>query len=78
LHTDQLTIATPTIVDYLIISAGFEVKKPLNLNNLKPKHILLDSSIPFGKTEKLKTALAAHFQVPIHTVSDDGAFIMEL
>lgn len=78
LHTDQLTIATPTIVDYLIISAGFEVKKPLNLNNLKPKHIVLDSSIPFWKTEKLKTALAAHFQVPIHTVSDDGAFIMEL
>lgn len=78
LHTAQLNIPSKLSVDYLIISSGFEAKESLKLSNLNPKQIVIDSSIPFWKTEQLKTTLAAHFQVPIHTVNEDGAFILEL
>lgn len=68
---------TPLNVDLLIISKKCEIDPGWLSQNIIPKKIVLDSSIPFWMIEKLKTALA-HTPIPVHTVQEQGAFIMDI
>lgn len=68
---------TPLSVDLLIISNRCEIDSGWLSQNINPKKIILDSSIPFWKIEKLKMALA-NTTIPVYTVQEQGAFILNI
>ena len=72
--TTQITIKAPIPVDFLILSHPIRITNPWLLTHLQPKQIILDSSIPGYRCAQLRQQLSA-LQVPIHSVTEQGAFI---
>ncbi len=64
-------------LDLLILSKKCNMDSAWLSRNLKPKHIILDGSIPFWKIESIKKQLAG-LSVPIHVVSEQGAFVLDV
>jgi hypothetical protein len=64
-------------VDVLILSGKCNIKANWLAQSISAKQIILDSSIPFWKIEQIKKELQ-HISVPLHIVSEQGAFIMDI
>lgn len=80
LRTSSLsfTLSDTLRIDYLILSKGIHSYQLLPDKKLIPKVIVLDSSIPFYQTQKIKDELSQHFQTEIISVSEDGTYIVDL
>jgi competence protein ComEC len=77
IRSSNLIIPQPISVDYLILSKGFKADSALLFSYFKPKQLILDSSIPFWEITKYKTAFQ-HVTIPVHYVSEHGAFTCDL
>ena len=80
LRTNNLnfTLTDTLNLDYLILSKGIK-SYDLHLDEkLRPKTIILDSSIPFYYTEKMKDALKVLSNAEIYCVSENGAYMVDL
>lgn len=62
-------------VDYLVLTNQCRFQPELWLQVFRPRKIILDGSLPRWKAIKWKSELAV-YQVPVHWVQEDGAFIV--
>jgi competence protein ComEC len=77
LETNHFHTDTIMPLDILILSKKCNIDSTWLVHNLKPKHILLDSSIPFWKIEKMKKQLGC-FSIPLHIMQEQGACVIDL
>jgi competence protein ComEC len=76
--TLRFTLSDTLEVDYLILSKGIKVYDLSMDEKLKVQTIILDSSIPFYYTQKLKDELQKHSKAKIYSVAEEGAYIVDL
>lgn len=67
----------PMELDYLVLSSGADVDAESLPALFSFETLILDSSYPFYKKEKLKKAMAK-YNIPVHDVVENGAFIVDL
>ena len=77
INANNILVDKPIPVDFLILSKGFKADSALLFSYFKPKQLILDSSIPYWEIEKYKTAFQ-HITLPVHYVSEQGAFSCDL
>ena len=75
IHSEAFNCKTPMPIDILIVSETNAIHASWIKRNFDPNQIILDSSIPFWKTESIKTELAA-LHIPIYDVQASGAWVM--
>jgi competence protein ComEC len=67
-------IPEKTTIDIIILTSTFDKNIDTLYKTLQPKIIILDSSFPRWKAQKIKNT---YFDISIHAVSIDGAFMLE-
>jgi len=75
INNEAISCKSRMPIDVLIISESSAIHASWIKRNFEPKLIILDSSIPFWKTENIKTELTA-LQIPIYDVQESGAWVM--
>ena len=76
-HSLNILTTQPIAVDYLIVAQKCLATKDWVNNHFKTKQIIVDNSIPSWKIDALKENLK-EVSIPIHYVSDKGAFVVDL
>lgn len=73
----QFSATQPITLDYLILSEHCNPDADWIAANFKPSFIVLDSSFPFWKLASIHEKLKG-LHIPIHSISEDGAFKVAL
>ena len=76
-HSLNILTTQPITVDYLIVAQKCLATKDWINNHFKTQQIIVDNSIPSWKIDALKENLK-EVSIPIHYVSDKGAFVIDL